>query len=94
MKTLGAVKIYVEFYSLLCIIQKNCGIEALNEVIQSTYESVVTEMDTKATAEEKIADWFTSVVTVLPISTALIAEIIKNRRKKQRNILYQHKEYY
>lgn len=51
-------------------------------MIQSTYESVLVEMDTKAPDEEKIADWFTTVATVLPISTALIAEIIKSRRKK------------
>lgn len=53
----------------------------MNEVIQATYESVVTEMDMKSSSEEKVADWFTTVTTVLPISAALIAEIIKNRKK-------------
>ena len=56
------------------------GIEALNEIIQTTYETVVTELDTKSTIEDKTADWFTTMTTVLPISIALLAEIIKNKK--------------
>lgn len=55
-------------------------IEALNEIIQTTYETVVTELDTKSTIEDKTADWFTTMTTVLPISIALLAEIIKNKK--------------